>query len=83
MHIAERLYLQGYITYPRTETTSYPQKFDFKGVANSLASINEFNAYCKKLLTVRKVMRRNVLYGDLSKMAKESIFNHNINNKSP
>ena len=32
MHIAERLYLSGYTTYPRTESTSYPKAFDFKGI---------------------------------------------------
>lgn len=36
MRVAERLYLNGYITYPRTETTSYAENFEFKQVVDKI-----------------------------------------------
>jgi DNA topoisomerase-3 len=31
LSVAERLYLSGYLSYPRTESTKYPTSFDIVG----------------------------------------------------
>jgi DNA topoisomerase-3 len=36
MHVAERLYIQGYISYPRTETSKYPTEFNICEVLEEL-----------------------------------------------
>ncbi|CAG8648853.1 16272_t:CDS:10 [Gigaspora margarita] len=50
MVIAERLYTQGYISYPRTETTSYPKNFDIKSVLKDQSGHPSWGLYAKELL---------------------------------
>ncbi|CAG8432833.1 7321_t:CDS:10 [Diversispora eburnea] len=38
MSIAERLYIQGYVSYPRTETTTYSKNFDIYEVLRTLSN---------------------------------------------
>lgn len=59
MSIAERLYLSGLITYPRTESTSYPKKFDFKSILYSLGNTSdEIQKYSNKLLAVFEILKK-------------------------
>ncbi|CAO0801488.1 unnamed protein product [Mucor circinelloides] len=51
MSIAERLYTQGYISYPRTETSKYPENFDLNGVLREQSDHPEWGHFCKDLLT--------------------------------
>lgn len=39
MSVAETLYMNGYISYPRTDNTVYPKSIDLVGVAKSLSKI--------------------------------------------
>lgn len=50
MQTAERLYLSGYLSYPRTESTAYPKSFDIKGALRIQASDSRWGAYVNGLL---------------------------------
>lgn len=51
MQIAEKLYTQGYVSYPRTETTSYPENFDLRSVVRTLGSVHDYKEATAKILT--------------------------------
>lgn len=50
MQVAERLYTQGYISYPRTETTQYPANFNLKEVIVQQSRSTQWGELCQKLL---------------------------------
>mmetsp|Transcript_121100 Transcript_121100/g.386761 ORF Transcript_121100/g.386761 Transcript_121100/m.386761 type:complete len:858 (-) Transcript_121100:55-2628(-) len=50
MHMAERLYLGGWMTYPRTETNTYPPNFDLRGTVQVQTSHPHWGQYAQELL---------------------------------
>ncbi|KAL6185655.1 hypothetical protein ACLB2K_041785 [Fragaria x ananassa] len=51
MQVAERLYTQGFISYPRTESTAYPSSFDFKGTLGAQVNNPVWGSYVQRLLS--------------------------------
>lgn len=49
MRVAEYLYVNGFISYPRTDNTVYPATLDTKGIMESFLN-TEFHEYAQKLL---------------------------------
>lgn len=50
MRIAESLYMNGYISYPRVDNTVYPRSLDLKGILKQLSSVDIYRDYAQKLL---------------------------------
>src|SRR5215213_9052284 len=53
--LAEDLYTDGYISYPRTDNTVYPRSLDLREVLGELKRVEEVGAYAQKLLAGGKL----------------------------
>ncbi|PIO62026.1 DNA topoisomerase [Teladorsagia circumcincta] len=51
MSVAEQLYTQGFISYPRTETTAYPPNFDLLGTLKQQSNNPKWGDVVKKVLS--------------------------------
>ena len=50
LQTAERLYLQGYLSYPRTESSAYPKSFDIQGMLQQQVTDSRWGSYVRELL---------------------------------
>ena len=50
LEIAQRLYLAGVISYPRTSSQQLPESINYKKIITALAKQEEYTALCKELL---------------------------------
>ncbi len=50
VRLAEDLYLAGYISYPRTDNTVYPQSLDLREILGQLAGSKELKGHAAQLL---------------------------------
>lgn len=51
MRIAESLYMDGYISYPRVDNTVYPSSLDLTETVSRIAANPAYAPYCKELLS--------------------------------
>jgi DNA topoisomerase-1 len=50
MRIAETLYMNGLISYPRVDNTVYPPSLDLKGILRQLADVPAYRPYANEIL---------------------------------
>ena len=55
MRIAESLYMNGYISYPRVDNTVYPASLNLAETVSKLKKNSDYAPYCEKLLAQGKL----------------------------
>ena len=55
MSIAENLYMNGYISYPRVDNTVYPPSLDLKGILRDVSASPQFRELCQELLSKKRL----------------------------
>ena len=55
LQAAERLYLSGYLSYPRTESSKYPKSFDILGTLKDQVQDNRWGAHVSEMLRSNSV----------------------------
>ena len=55
MRIAESLYMDGYISYPRVDNTVYPSSLNLAEVVQTISGNPAYTGYCTKLLSKGKL----------------------------
>ena len=55
MRIAESLYMDGYISYPRVDNTVYPSSLNLSEVVRTISGNPAYAPYCKQLLSKGKL----------------------------
>jgi len=56
MSLAETLYQQGLLSYPRTDNTVFPVSINLRKILKQLSHVSEFNADVKELLARKKLI---------------------------
>jgi len=56
INIAESLYMNGYISYPRTDNTVYPSTIDLAGIVKTLGESPHFSKLSKAILSREKII---------------------------
>lgn len=55
MRLAEGLYMDGLISYPRVDNTVYPNSLDLRGTAKMLAKVPQYAPYVGQLLKAEEI----------------------------